>query len=137
MSPPRRIGCAVLIDTSGNLLLQQRDDIPNILQPGKISLFGGHCEDGETCLACAVREIEEEISYAVPAEKFELLLRHEGADMEIDGDGSLECEVYVVRDLPLDKLVITEGALAVVAPNDVPRIDGKLSPLARLALARL
>ncbi len=133
----RKIGCAILIDTSGNLLLQQRDDIPGILQPGKIGLFGGHCENDETCLQCAVREIFEEISYPVASQRFELLVRYDGKDMDIDSDGSLECEVYLVRDIPAGELTITEGALLMVAPDDIARIDNKLTPLARLALAHL
>lgn len=134
---PRRVGCAVLIDTSGNLLLQQRDDIPGILQPGRIGLFGGHCEDGESSLQCAVREILEEISYPVPAGNFELLARYDGADIDVEDGGRLACEVYVVRGIPVDKLVITEGALLLVRPEDVVLLEGKLTPLARFALAAL
>ncbi len=136
-APPRKIGCAILLDTEGRLLLQQRDDIPGILQPGKISLFGGHRENGETCLQCAVREIAEEISYPVPAERFELLLRYDGADIDLEdgATGALACEIYLVRDIPVNKLVITEGALLIVAPDDIARIDVNLAPLARLALA--
>lgn len=133
----RRIGCAILLDTSGNLLLQQRDDIPTILQPGKIALFGGHCEDGETCLQCAVREIHEEISYPVSAGQFELLARYRGADIDVPENttGTLDCEIFLVRDIPLDKLVITEGTLFIIAPGDLARIETKLAPLARFALA--
>lgn len=124
-----------MLDTEGRLLLQQRDDIPGILQPGKISLFGGHCEGDETCLQCAVREIAEELSYPVPAERFELLVQYDGADIDIEGNGSLVCEIYLVRGLPVDKLIITEGALLIVQLGDLTRIDAKLAPLARFALA--
>src|SRR5579864_3953837 len=57
----REVACALLIDTRGHLLLQRRDDIPSILQPGKVGLFGGHREGNETYLQCVVREIYEEI----------------------------------------------------------------------------
>ena len=59
----RQIGIAILIDSHGRFLLQQRDDIPGILHPGKIGLFGGHREGEETYLQCVVREIHEEIGY--------------------------------------------------------------------------
>ena len=133
----RRIGCAVLLDMQGRLLLQQRDDIPGILQPGKISLFGGHCETGETNLECAVREINEEISYPVSADRCELLVKYEGADIDLleSIGGTLDCEIYLVRDIPAEKLVITEGALFICAPDDLARIGAKLAPLARFALA--
>jgi hypothetical protein len=35
----RETASAVLIDTAGRLLLQQRDDIPGILFPGMVGLF--------------------------------------------------------------------------------------------------
>jgi hypothetical protein len=59
-SPHREIACAIIIDTSGSFLLQQRDDVVGILHPGKVSLFGGHREGSETFLECVVREIHEE-----------------------------------------------------------------------------
>jgi hypothetical protein len=31
----REIVCAVILDTEGKFLLQQRDDVPGILHPGK------------------------------------------------------------------------------------------------------
>jgi 8-oxo-dGTP diphosphatase len=58
---------AILIDTGGRFLLQQRHDVVGILHPGKVGLFGGHREGAETFLECVVREIQEEISYFVPA----------------------------------------------------------------------
>jgi 8-oxo-dGTP pyrophosphatase MutT (NUDIX family) len=133
----RKIGCAILIDTSGNLLLQQRDDIPGILQPGKIGLFGGHCEGNETGLQCAVREIAEETSRPVAAERFEPLAHYDGEDMEIDGDGRLVCDAYVIRGIPSEKLVITEGSLLVVRPEEIAALESKLTPLARFALHEL
>ena len=135
ITPPRRIGSAILIGIDGALLLQQRDDIPGILQPGKIGLFGGHCENGETNLQCAVREIAEETSYPVAADRFELLARYDGADMEIDRDGRLDCEVFVLRDIPAGKLVITEGTLLAVHPERIASLEDRLTPLARFALA--
>src|SRR4051794_19466903 len=62
----REIAGAVIFDTSGRLLLQLRDNIPGILYPGKITLFGGHREGDETFLECVVREIHEELSFYIP-----------------------------------------------------------------------
>jgi hypothetical protein len=36
----RETSGALLIDTEGHFLFQRRDDIPTILYPGKIALFG-------------------------------------------------------------------------------------------------
>ena len=46
----REIACALIIDTCGRFLLQQRDDIPGIVCPGMVGLFGGHREGDETFL---------------------------------------------------------------------------------------
>jgi 8-oxo-dGTP diphosphatase len=65
MAQHRDVACAILIDTFDRFLLQQRDDIPGILHPGTVGLFGGHREGGESYLECVVREIREEIGYYV------------------------------------------------------------------------
>jgi 8-oxo-dGTP diphosphatase len=67
----REVAGALLVDTLGRFLLQQRDDKPGIVSPGKVGLFGGHREGAESFLECVVREVHEEISYLVPAEAFE------------------------------------------------------------------
>jgi hypothetical protein len=48
MTAPRHrgIGSAILIDTFGRLLFQQRDDVPASSTPNEIALFGGHREGG-------------------------------------------------------------------------------------------
>lgn len=56
-SPRLEVASAILLDMSGRFLLQQRDNSPGILHPGKISLFGGHREAGESYLQCVVREL--------------------------------------------------------------------------------
>jgi 8-oxo-dGTP diphosphatase len=80
----REIACAVILDMESRFLLQHRDDIPGIIHPGKVSLFGGHREDDETYLECAVREVHEELSYYVPPERFEPLAVHEGGDFDVE-----------------------------------------------------
>jgi hypothetical protein len=58
----REIDCAIIIDAQGRFLLQQRDDVPGILQP--VGLFGGHREGSETYLQCVVREVQFAIKVA-------------------------------------------------------------------------
>ena len=69
---------AVLIDSLGRFLFQQRDNNPEILYPGMIDLFGGHREGNETFLECVVREVHEEISCFVPSERFAHLVTMRG-----------------------------------------------------------
>ena len=78
----REFACALIIDTVGRFLLQQRDDIPGIIQAGKIGMFGGHREASEFFLECVAREIREEISYAVPEHRFEYLTSYNDADID-------------------------------------------------------
>ena len=129
----REITGAILIDTSDRLLLQQRDDVAGILHPGKVGLFGGHREGDETFLECVVREIHEEISYFVPAERFEYLASLSGEDVDVEG-GLLRAEFFVVSGIPVESLTITEGALLVARPEEVIKIDHKLAPSARFAI---
>jgi 8-oxo-dGTP diphosphatase len=129
----REIACAILIDTSGRFLLQQRDEVAGILHPGKVSLFGGHREGDETFLQCAVREIHEEISYFVAADRFEHLARLSGGDIDAEG-GSVHAEFFIVRDIPIEGLIVTEGSLLVTQPDEIIEIEHKLTPAARFAM---
>ena len=71
---------AVLIDVLGRYLFQRRDEVPGILSPGKVGLFGGQREMGETYLQCVVREVEEEIGYFVHPGRFKFLVPYERLD---------------------------------------------------------
>jgi 8-oxo-dGTP diphosphatase len=129
----REIAAAIVVDTSGRLLLQLRDDLPNILYPGKIGLFGGHREGHETFLDCVVREIREELSYYLPPERFEPIARLIGLDCEVPG-GTVHGEFFVAREVPVDKLKVTEGRLRIVDVNELTEIENDLTPTARFAL---
>src|ERR1700750_3098800 len=50
----------MMLTRDGRLILQLRDDIPNIDNPGMITSFGGSAEIGETPIACALRELAEQ-----------------------------------------------------------------------------
>ena len=54
---------AILINKSGQILMQQRDDNPAIRYPGHWSLFGGTVEDGESPAIAVAREVKEEIDF--------------------------------------------------------------------------
>lgn len=58
------VAIAILYQTD-KFLLQLRDNIPNIAYPGHWGLFGGHLDPGETPEIAVVRELQEEICYAV------------------------------------------------------------------------
>ena len=101
----REIACAIMIDTCGRFLLQQRDDVPGIVCPGMVGLFGGHREGTETFLQCVVREVHEETTYFVAPQRFAPLTSYNGPDLDV-GHGSLHCEFFVARGIPADALLL-------------------------------
>lgn len=129
----REIAPTIVFDASGRFLLQQRDDIPGILCPGQIGLFGGHREGDESFLGCAVRELAEELSMAIPADRFEFLTSRHGEDHEVVG-GTVEAHFFVVRNVPADKIVVTEGRLHVAKWSELGCLAGRLTPMAGYAL---
>jgi 8-oxo-dGTP diphosphatase len=133
--PRRDIAPTVIFDAKGRLLLQLRDDKPGILFPGMIGLFGGHREGDETFLECAIRELEEELSYYIPPERFEHIATRKGNDSEVSG-GIVCAEIFIVRDVPVEELTITEGSLLIVDVTELDKIEHRLTPSARFALER-
>ena len=130
----REFACALIIDTFGRFLLQQRDDIPGIVQAGKIGMFGGHREAHESFLECVAREIREEISYVVPEHRFEYLGSYNDADIDTGGVGTLRGEFFILPDIPVDELVVTEGSLRIVRHDEISSLTNSLTPIAKLVL---
>jgi 8-oxo-dGTP diphosphatase len=69
MSEQIAVAIAIL-HQDNKFLMQLRDNIPNILYPGYWGFFGGHVEAGETPEEAVVREVAEEIGYAMNAPQF-------------------------------------------------------------------
>ena len=132
----REIACAILIDLEGRFLLQRRDDVPNILYPGKIGLFGGHREGEETFLGCVVREVFEETGYLAPRERFEHLGSYVGPDFEVP-DASVAGEYYVLRNVPAEALSVTEGSLLIAEREDLAFLAHEFAPSAKAAFGML
>jgi 8-oxo-dGTP diphosphatase len=137
MRPKLREGAAaILFDTDGHLLMQLRDNLPHIRDPGKISLFGGRREDNESFLDCIVREIHEEISYYLAPTRFERIGRWDGPDYAFPGN-TFRGEIFLARGVPVEHLTITEGRLRVVPVDDIDQMRSSLSLAARYALGIL
>ena len=77
------------------------------------------------------RDIDEEISYFLPSERFAYLTSYTGAHPL---GGAFHCEIYVANNIPVDQLLITEGSLLPVKPEDVATIDARFSPSVRFAV---
>lgn len=74
----------VVLREDGAALLQHRDDIPTINDPGLWVVPGGHLEAGETPAEGARREVEEETCYRCAAVR--PLAQFTGAELGYTGD---------------------------------------------------
>ena len=80
-----------------------------------------------------VREIYEEISYFVPPGSFEYLTSYEAVDITQHG-AIVHAEFFVARDLPVERIVITEGSLLILKPEELVSVEPELTPPTRFAI---
>ena len=69
----KRIAATILIDEDERILLQLRDNNPQIGHPNHWGLFGGKIEENETPRTAAIREIGEELGIIVESKGFHFL----------------------------------------------------------------
>jgi len=107
----RRIGVsALLMNAQGAVLMQLRDDKPEIRFPGTWGLFGGSVDEGETPQAAIVREVSEELGYR---------LTHFGQIRCYVFEGKLEYAFLGLVDVPKSRLRLREGRAFDFFPPEV------------------
>ena len=95
---------ALLVDTNGKLIVQQRDDKPGITNPGMVSLFGGTSHEGESPIETLRRELQEELELEVNSNNLLLqTVKHENGT-------NVACSIYIVTGVDAEKLKLHEGA---------------------------
>ncbi len=95
---------ALLVDTNGKLIAQQRDDKPGITNPGMVSLFGGTSHEGESPIETLRRELQEELELEVNSNNLLLqTVKHENGT-------NVACSIYIVTGVDAGKLKLHEGA---------------------------
>ena len=95
---------ALLVDTNGKLIVQQRDDKPGITNPGMVSLFGGTSHEGESPIETLRRELQEELELEVNSNN--LLLQ----TVKHENETNVACSIYIVTGVDAEKLKLHEGA---------------------------
>ncbi len=95
---------ALLVDTNGKLIAQQRDDKPGITNPGMVSLFGGTSHESESPIETLRRELREELELEVNSNNLLLqTVKHENGT-------NVACSIYIVTGVDAEKLKLHEGA---------------------------
>ena len=95
-----QVAGALLVHPDRKVLLHHRDDTPEISNPGKWALFGGHIEPGETTEAAIVREIWEELQLRISEPQLYTVLQ---------GAKSTYFMYLVEVTESLDEMVLGEG----------------------------
>ena len=105
---------AILINSRGQVLLQQRDDNPAIRYPGHWSLFGGTIEDGESAETAVAREVQEEIDFG---------MKNFGLFREFVQNNKREFAFVGELSAELNELILSEGqGMNVFYPSQLPEL---------------
>lgn len=102
---------ALLVNPRGEILLQQRDDRPELLFPGCWTMFGGAMEAGETPDKAVQRELDEEIEQGhLPLTLWRNFTHHQAVGPE--NSQLIEVDQYIYKgriDLPTASIPLHEG----------------------------
>lgn len=108
-------GSALIIESHGRILLQQRDFKDNIPFPGYWCLPGGHKEKIESPIETLVREIHEELNFNIE----DLDIDYIGMFSRLIGDGRLEIgNIFIYKhtgDYTINNFKLNEGRALVFA----------------------
>ncbi|MCU1490222.1 MAG: hypothetical protein JWM85_1627 [Acidimicrobiaceae bacterium] len=120
VDPPSRGVMTVVLTPGGQLFLHHRDDLPGVLYPGHWAGFGGSLEAGETPEDALIREMEEETGLVIAPGEATVV----GEIIDPEADGRIVTLSYVVRELDLEEIVLTEGqGFGLFSPEE---LDGLL-----------
>lgn len=118
----------------GRIALQERDDRPDVVNPGRVTTFGGLAEGNESPLEAARRELHEELGITATAGQL--------ADVAVlektEDDGSpTRCVIYSLRVPDLTVLQVAEGVGALVGLPAELLADPRLTEVCSRAVRAL
>ncbi len=98
---------AILVNSQGKILLQLRDDRPDLNYPNCWTTLGGGVEDGESFDEAVRRELLEEIEIDLPVRLWKVQ-NYEAELMK--GKYSVDLHTYIGKiDLPVSEIKLNEG----------------------------
>lgn len=106
----------LLVTKEGKLLLQRRDNIQNISNPGKISVFGGQRKAYESAISCALRELEEETGLVCNNQSLIFLDEY---STHLKCGQWMSYSYFMLKDINEKNLQIKEGMVELWSPFDV------------------
>ncbi len=121
----------ILEDFKGQFILQKRENRPGIGSPGKVAIFGGQLEQGETPIAAALRELMEELELKLNEASLAFWGRYRFPS-SLTGE-LMERFVFVAKNIDPSGLVLHEGEAIVYADASVLERDD-LSAFSRKVL---
>jgi 8-oxo-dGTP pyrophosphatase MutT (NUDIX family) len=126
-----QIAVGLIVAEDGRVLLQHRDDKPEILEPGVWALFGGHIDPHEEPARAFLREMDEELGWR--PRHFE----HYGAvDLHLPEKRLISNLFAAHLDVPLEALSLNEGqGMALHAVDALPERIGTDLPRTFAAFA--
>ncbi|MBS3114226.1 NUDIX domain-containing protein [Candidatus Woesearchaeota archaeon] len=108
--PKTRPQCGLILENSkGEVILQERDNNPDIPYPGCLGTFGGEIDAGETPEQSIVREIWEELRYRLQDFQYFGNFPFEGYDIHM----FRKVDIHI----RLEDLIVREGERAVCVPE--------------------
>ncbi len=116
----------LLVTESGKIIGQQRDNNPNIDNPGKVATFGGTVEAGEDYRHAAWRElVEEETNLKTSEASLELFLEDNSWRPLTKEWEARHFYLAKISDAELDNLEVYEGMgwVGIIDENDASLVD--------------
>ena len=122
----KRFASVILIAEDGRVLLQRRDNISGIKDPGMLSIFAGAALHGEAPEQTALREIEEEATLSLTPNDVTFV-----GEATYNGHHSM---VFVAHAIEPSSFTIREGAgvEAIALRSLHERTD--IAPISKIAL---
>ena len=123
---------ALLLTTAGEVIVQHRDDIPHILWPDSLSVFGGGVEGDESFDEALAREIKEELAVELTDYQYEFYKTFEQRIITHPGSsGDIDCHIFFFYDVNPDELTVLEGQGYKILTKDTDITKIKASPIMR------